>query len=216
MRDTFARIYQSRARELGEASAESRSGTGSNLAQTAALRAALPALVAELGIRSFLDVPCGDFFWMAEVDLGVETYLGGDIVPALIDRNRARFARPGREFRTLDLTRDRLPAADLVFSRDCLVHLRDEDIRRALAAIKESGSTYLAMTTFPDHDHNAAEIEIGAWRPLNFRLAPFLLPPPLRLIDERCTEVETAADGAVPAGDSYADKSVGLWRVADL
>src|SRR5215469_6626902 len=55
---------------------ESRSGFGSNLIQTAIIRAELPRLASEFGVRSFLDIPCGDWFWMQHVELGVESYIG--------------------------------------------------------------------------------------------------------------------------------------------
>lgn len=65
--EVFSRYY--RTNKWGDA--ESRSGKGSNLAATAHLRQALPELVAELGVQSFLDLPCGDYFWMAQTELGV-------------------------------------------------------------------------------------------------------------------------------------------------
>src|SRR5438552_4004881 len=62
---------------------ESASGSGSNLAQTRVVRRVLPLLVEELGCRSLLDIPCGDYFWMKMLDMDID-YTGGDIVPALI------------------------------------------------------------------------------------------------------------------------------------
>ena len=56
----FAEFY--RDNKWGDA--ESVSGAGSNLAQTEEVRRVLPGLLAELGCRSMLDVPCGDFYWM--------------------------------------------------------------------------------------------------------------------------------------------------------
>ncbi|MBD0695419.1 class I SAM-dependent methyltransferase [Streptomyces sp. CBMA123] len=225
LQETFARIYSSGAWTLtedsvsgdeGEEDGESRSGLGSNLAQTAALRAELPSLLADLGVRSLLDAPCGDFFWMSRVDLGVDRYIGADIVPAVIERNRALFARADREFRVVDLTRDRLPRVDLVFSRDCLVHLGDDDVHRVLENVRRSGSTYLATTTFTGRAENEAATEAGGWRPLNLRRAPFLLPEPFRVIDERCTEVYLTEENGTRVEHRFADKSIGVWRVADL
>src|SRR4051795_8960667 len=57
---------------------ESRSGSGSTLAQTATLRSALPAVLRELGAAALLDIPCGDFGWLSTTDLGV-AYTGADI-----------------------------------------------------------------------------------------------------------------------------------------
>jgi hypothetical protein len=214
MREIFAKIYESRIPTLVDS--ESCSGPGSNLVQTAALRAELPALVADLGVNSFLDVPCGDLFWISKIDLRVDTYIGADIVPGLIDQNRERFERSNREFRLIDLTQDQLPQVDLIFCRDCLVHLRDEDIHRALTNIKRSGSAYLAMTTFTGRARNAGEIETGGWRPLNFQLEPFCLPEPFRLVNEQCTEVDVTTENGVEVEHRYADKSIGVWRIAEL
>ncbi|MFE4971341.1 class I SAM-dependent methyltransferase [Kitasatospora sp. NPDC056651] len=186
------------------------------MVQTAALRSQLPGLIAELGTGSLLDVPCGDFFWMSEVELGVDSYIGADIVPELIERNRERFARPNHDFRVIDLTRDQLPSADLIFTRDCLVHLCDDDVHRALDTIRHSGSGYLATTTFTERTVNLNDIETGAWRPLNLRLAPFALPEPLRLLNEHCTEVYVTRTDGVETEHRFSDKSIGIWRIADL
>jgi hypothetical protein len=64
----------------------STSGVGSQQAATAAIRRRLPALLKEIGAHSLLDAPCGDGQWMAGLDLGRVSYVGADIVPALIAR----------------------------------------------------------------------------------------------------------------------------------
>lgn len=51
----------------------SASGPGSELAETEEVRALLPGLVAELGIRTLLDVPCGDFSWMKQWNSGTSS-----------------------------------------------------------------------------------------------------------------------------------------------
>lgn len=199
-REVFAKIYETHHWGRGH----SRSGTGSDLQQTAVIRAQLPVVLSELGAKTLLDIPCGDFFWMEKVDLGID-YIGADVVPDLIERNRQAYVRPGRTFVTLDLCQDKLPKVDLVFCRDCLVHLSFRDIEKAFFNLKQSSSMFLLTTTFIDRDRNF-DIPTGAWRPLNLQLPPFNLPPPLHLINERCTE----GDG------SWGDKSLGLWRISDL
>ena len=74
---------------------ESKSGPGASLDQTAAIRRFLPALCRQLGVRNLLDLPCGDFHWMATIDLGSVEYIGADLLPELVDANTGRYAQPG-------------------------------------------------------------------------------------------------------------------------
>ncbi|MGC7097263.1 class I SAM-dependent methyltransferase [Amycolatopsis lurida] len=183
---------------------ESVSGPGSEADQTARLRAGLPELLARFGVRTLLDLPCGDFGWLSEVELGVERYIGADIVAELIARNTERYGRD-REFRVLDLTADELPRADAVLCRDCLVHLSHADIRRAIGNLRRSGSRYLLTTHFGGTTVNQ-DISTGDWRPLNLCLEPFGFPEPLAVLLEGCTE----------EGGAFADKALALWEISSL
>lgn len=185
--------------------AETTSGLGSELAATAALRAGLHDLLGRYGVRRLLDLPCGEFGWMAAVDLNGVDYIGGDIVPDIVTANRARHAAPGVAFRHLDLLEDDLPQADLVLCRDCLVHFSFANIHRALENLRASSARYLLTTTFPELPENG-EIEDGDWRPLNLQVAPFCCPPPMEILLENCTE----------AGGDYRGKALALWRLEDL
>lgn len=180
--------------------AESASGQGSNLAETAVLREELPGLIARTGARTMLDAPCGDFNWMKETDLPVEHYLGADIVDELVARNQRLYANERRAFLKLDITRDLPPRVDLILCRDALVHLSFEDGRAALRNFKASGSKYLLTTTFTARGENQ-DIRTGDWRPLNLQLPPFSFPEPLEVLNERCT-IENG---------SWRDKSLALW-----
>ena len=162
---------------------ESLSGSGSSLDKTQAIRASLPGLLSDLDVKSLLDVPCGDFYWMQAVDLGQVRYLGGDIVPDVIRTNALRYASAHRRFFEVDLVRDPLPQADLVLCRDCLVHLSHGDALAALANIRKSGSRYLLATTFPAVTRNR-DILTGNWRPINLCAAPFEMKQPLLTIHE--------------------------------
>ncbi len=185
----------------------SRSGLGSEAEATRVLQDGLRALLRDLDIMTLLDMPCGDYGWIGSADLGLASYVGGDIVKALIDEHQNSFATAdGRvSFRHLDLCRDPLPPMDAILCRDCLVHLSFSNIALALANIRRSGCRYLIATTFTEHDRNA-DADDGDWRMLNMAIAPFSLGPPLALLNENCTE----------AGGGYADKSLGVWRVADM
>lgn len=185
---------------------ESRSGTGSNSRETAQLRQALADLLESLRICSVLDLPCGDFHWMREVPFPAGTaYVGGDIVEHLIERNCTQYGSDTRRFQTIDLMRDPLPKSDLILCRDGLVHFSFSDISAAVSNFKRSGADYLLATHFFG-DRKNHDIRTGQWRPLNLVQPPFHFPPPLLIIDERCTE----------RNGEYRDKCLALWRLKDL
>ena len=201
----MARVFEQVLQERRRVADESVSGPGSCLAQTLELRRGLPHLLQSLEARSLLDAPCGDFNWMKHVALGLDDYIGADILHDIVLENGRKYAAKGRRFVRLDVTCDALPAVDVVLCRDCLVHFSYEDLWRALGNFVRSGSTYLLTTTFPKLPANA-DIATGDWRPVNLQLPPFGFPAPLRVLVEGCTE----------AGGRYADKSLGLWRLRDL
>jgi hypothetical protein len=202
--DLFRRIFE----ENSWGNSESVSGEGSNLARTAIVRAELPALLTRYGVRSILDAPCGDFFWMKELDLDGIVYTGIDIVPEIVARNVELYASAQRAFLLGDLIEDALPAADLILCRDCLVHLTYAETRRALDNFRQSGATWVLTTTFtgPRVNH---DITTGGWRPINLERAPYNFPTPVMVINEQSDEVDEEL-GPFP------DKSLGLWPLADL
>jgi len=197
----FERIYETNL----WADPESRSGVGSSLDSTRVVRAKLPQALRQLGARILLDVPCGDFTWMEHVDLNGVEYIGGDIVPSIVEQNNRLHGTDTRRFVNLDLTRDRLPDADVLLCRDCLVHLSYANIRAVLANLARSNVGYLLTTSFPGRNDNY-DVADGDWRALDLQAPPFSFPEPVLTIVEECDEED---------GD-YADKSLVAWRVADI
>lgn len=202
-RTIFNKIYSARSWNGNE----SASGRGSDLDQTRILRAKLPILLAELDVRNVLDLPCGDFYWMREVigNTPLTSYVGGDIVEDLVATNNSNYRNDRISFHVINLTKDPLPDADLLFCRDCLVHLSFSDIQAALDNILSGSFTYVALTTFTSRKRNK-DIPTGKWRPLNFQRAPFNFPAPIALIEEGCTE----------ENGRFLDKVLAVWRIDDL
>lgn len=188
---------------------ESSSGLGSELSATEFLRNELTKLLLDLKISTLLDLPCGDFRWMAHAQLPVDQYIGGDIVDSIIKKLDNEFSGLREEvdysFFSLNILSDSLPKSDLVLCRDCLVHFSFDSISKAIQNIKNSQSTFLLATSFPEQSENI-DIHDGDWRPLNFEKPPFSFGPPERIINERCSEVNGA----------YADKSLALWKIKHL
>jgi len=184
---------------------DSVSGPGSNLARTALIRKAIPELLVQCHIESILDIPCGDCYWASRMAIGSCRYIGADIVQELVARNSRNYGRRGLEFQTLDITRDRLPKVDMVLCRDCLPHFSFSASMSTLSNIKQSRAAYVLTTTFTDRPENT-DIITGDWRPLNLQASPFNFPAPIVLINEGCQE----------ASGAFSDKSLGLWRIADI
>lgn len=201
IKETFEQIHQTN-HWSGEHSV---SGEGSAPEQTTIISRELPALLKRFDIQTMIDAPCGDFNWMAKIALPVVDYLGIDIVPAVAEKNQRLFGRHNRRFICGDITADPLPTADLLFCRDCLVHLSYSAIGHFFENLLNSEIHYLMTTTFTDRSENR-DITTGDWRPLNFEAAPFQFPTPVAIINEGCTE----------ANGKFADKSLAMWRVETL
>ena len=192
--EIFATIYHQNT----WLSAESKSGIGSSLVYSESIRAALPHLLKEFNVRVFFDAPCGDLNWMREMDFGSIDYVGGDIVEELIKENERRYGSERKRFITIDIVEGRLPDADMMFCRDCLVHLSNKQVLKFFENLRRSRIRYLATTSFPEHAKNI-DIQSGGWRPLNLERPPFNLPRPRKVISENLSY------------PLYRDKSIAVW-----
>jgi hypothetical protein len=154
--------------------AASRSGGGSTLESTYVLRTELPKLFDMFDIKSILDIPCGDFNWMKEINLTHIKYTGADILTVFVEENRLKY--PQHEFLHLDITEDLLPKKDLIIVRDCFIHFSYENIKKSLLNIKSSESTYLLVssvkTSIKNHDIHDAD-----FRSVNMEVEPFSISP---------------------------------------
>jgi SAM-dependent methyltransferase len=186
---------------------ESRSGRGSSLASTEAVRRELPLILRQFRIRTMLDGGCGDCNWISRMDLGLELYVGVEIVPALVEANRRRNWKGAcdRKFMTLDIARDPLPCVDLVFCRHCLIHLPLRDISACVENFRASGSKFLMTTTVPGCPVNR-DVLAGGFREINLEAAPFFFPPPLARLN----------DIVLIDGEYRSNGWLYLWRIADL
>jgi hypothetical protein len=183
--------------------AESRSGWGSSLANTALLRRDLAERLANMNVKTLFDAPCGDFNWMSHVPFPEGThYLGADIVPDLIAALTTKYGdRAGHEFRVIDIVHDALPSADLWLCRDVLAHLPNADGLAVLRNFIASDIPYLLTTTYDVLSVNS-DTRPGGFRCINLRRPPFGLGKPRIRI----------WDFIAPAPPRY----LGLWSRDDV
>lgn len=202
----FQALYEQRL--LGEY--ETISGGGSTLMATRRIRRALAQLAEGGFFHSLLDIGCGDFNWLGEVNLRGSRYTGVDCVAGLIDENRSRHSEPHIAFEALDIVESVPPRHDMVLCRDLFTHFPQMDIVAAFNNIRQSGARYLATTgMYPEMGKQKLREEArrkmndnsgpGYWRPVNLCRAPFYLPPPLFSIPE-----------------DQPGKTLDVWRMEDL
>jgi len=176
---------------------ESSSGVGSTLYNTQNTKSTLLNVINKYNIRSILDIPCGDMNWISKVDLNSQ-YTGMDISNSLIEYNKKNYSFMG-DFHVHDIVSTPLNKYyDLILSRDFLFHLSHENTLNVIRNFKNSGSTYLLTSTFPDSKYNDKINDNGFFK-INLQLEPFNLPEPIELFQE----IETG-------------KYLGLWKLKDI
>jgi hypothetical protein len=176
---------------------ESSSGVGSTTYNTKNTKSTLLNVINKYNIKSILDIPCGDMNWISKIDLNSQ-YTGMDISNSLIEYNKKNYSFMG-DFHVHDIVTTSLNKNyDLILSRDFLFHLNHENTLNVIHNFKNSGSTYLLTSTFPESKYNDKINDNGFFR-INLQLEPFNLPEPIELFPE----IETG-------------KHLGLWKLKEI
>lgn len=172
-RKVFVRIFKDR--HWGDE--ESVSGIGSRFIQTEHIRRELPILLRNYDIKKLFDAPCGDLNWMKAVLLQTKIdYLGGDIVPQVVERARLNSPDPAFGFNVFDIVNDRFPTADLWMCRDVLFHLSYANIWKTLGNFSRSEIEFMLVTTHTEQDLVNRDIWTGDFRLLDLLKPPFSFP----------------------------------------
>jgi SAM-dependent methyltransferase len=209
MRENLKQAFEKKSWASGNPNAP-RSGPGSDMPQTEAIRAALPDLFARYEVKRFLDAPCGDWFWMQHVDLEGVEYLGLDISSEVVEANRTHETN-GVSFGVLDVTSDPLPDADMMMCRDCLFHLKHQYKVAFFDNFLASSIPYL-LTTSHTNINNMDLQRNGGFRHFNMQAAPFRFPEPLEIIIERDSEFSSPKEALGDMNFRY----MGLWSRAQV
>jgi len=172
--------------------------SGNPFRNTEALRREIPKIFKELGIRSFVDVGCGDFLWLSTIDWTGISYLGIDIVQDLIERNIRKY--PGFNFIKMNAI-EKIPSkADMIFIRSIFIHLGFPDSLKIIENVKKSGSTYMMASTRENKKVNYEPVCLMLQHQ-NLLRPPFNFPKPLMLIKEM---------------DIKTNNHMGVWKVNEL
>ena len=196
--DVFSQVYAKRIWAQGGNDAIL-SGSGSTELATKELRAQLEAFLKEVGCQKFVDIGCGDFNWMRNVDGDFE-YLGIDVVPELIDAHRANYGSATRSFLCMDAIQSKLPSGDVALCREVIFHLSLRDGLQVLRNIKSAGFKYVLLTSDTRIWFNS-DIRTGDFRRINLSKPPFSLVKSVReLRDDKM----------------YSGRVLAVWHGSDL
>jgi hypothetical protein len=151
-----------------------RSGRGALYERSLSVVQFVEDRIADGDVRSIVDVGCGDLTYISKIDAVVDgrvSYVGYDIVPALVDEHRQL---PWGEFRLGDITAPSFRAdADLVIVKDVLFHLEDDQIDAALRHLTSSAWRYLLLTSSDNESNEDRVFDRWHFAPVNFTLPPY-------------------------------------------
>jgi SAM-dependent methyltransferase len=135
--DVFAAIYRSGKWSRG--GREYNSGPGTEDKQVAGLY--LSVVQNEIGHlemsgKRFVDLGCGDFRIASRLACLAGSYVGVDIVPALVDSLNTRYGNEQVAFLCANIIDDPLPEGDICFVRQVFQHLSNSQILRVLPKLR--------------------------------------------------------------------------------
>ena len=180
IQSVFATIYEQNSWR----NEESTSGPGSTIEYTQNIVKEIPRIISDFRVTRILDAPCGDYNWFRLIERDDDiSYIGGDLVKALVISNQERYGNNNTRFVDIDITNEALPEADLWLCRDCLFHLSNDDIFKVIINFLNSDITYLLTSSHPKCKKNT-NILTGQFRLLNLELPPFSFGKPLLSVDD--------------------------------
>lgn len=151
------------------------SGPGSSAQHTGAYRSFLQRVLGGYRIRRVIDVGCGLWEHLGEINwTGVE-YLGIDPVQSVVERNRSLPLPPNHRFQcgVLDDIPD-LGTYDLAIVKDVMQHLPNTAIQAMLHQLRVV--KYLLVTNDLAAGPNV-ECTLGGFRKIDLELPPFEVTP---------------------------------------
>ena len=130
--DAFSAIYAKRVWGTGN-DETFYSGPGSRDPFISGYCDMVSSFITERGVRSVVDLGCGDFAVGRRIAGPGIRYVGIDVVEALIEHNASSYGTDNISFRNCDITSDGdLPDGDLCLVRQVLQHLSNDEILKVL------------------------------------------------------------------------------------
>jgi SAM-dependent methyltransferase len=107
-----------------------------------------------------VDLGCGDFTVGAILRKSCNKYIAVDIFDKLINRNKIIYKHLNVDFKTIDITKDNLPSADICFLRQVLQHLSNDLIINFLNLAKKKYKYFIITEHLPSKKDFIPNIDI--------------------------------------------------------
>jgi hypothetical protein len=108
---------------------------------------------------------------MSNVDMNDAQYLGLDVIPERIKRNRVKC--PQLAFEHRDIHKGPFPAADLFICKDVVQHWSNEDIQGWLVDLRRAHFRFALVTNCNYGPTVNTKIATGGWRAIDLTKSPF-------------------------------------------
>lgn len=157
------------------------SGEGSTVDVTAEYRHIIEEFIRLNGVKSVLDVGCGDWKFSRRIpwgDYGI-SYLGIDVSPFIIEKNTRDYGNANTRFEVVKSPSDILNMGrfDLIISKDAIQHMPNSVVSAYLDVFEQAGRRCLLTHDVAPEYHTNEDIEPGGWRTLDLSKAPFSRNP---------------------------------------
>jgi hypothetical protein len=140
-REVFTHIYAEnvwgRGLKCPEAGYDLYSGPGSEAGAAQLYVDCVKAFIVANGIRSVVDLGCGDFRVGSKIATNEIDYIGADIVEFVVHANEERFGGSRVRFVCLDIIEDDLPGGELCLIREVLQHLSNVQIEKIIKKLSK-------------------------------------------------------------------------------
>ena len=136
-RDVFSDVYRRKAWFSPTADRELYSGPGSNAEFAMPYAEAVRRFAEEQGVKTIVDLGCGDFRVGQFLAAPPFHYVGVDVVDAVVDHNLRQYQKDGVRFVRRDIGTDELPDGDLCTVREVFQHLSNHQIAAALKQMRK-------------------------------------------------------------------------------
>ena len=133
--EIFREIYQKN--KWGRGDKKFFSGIGSLPGNTDAYVTFVNHFIKDNGVRSIVDLGCGDFQVGQRIVTEGNKYIGCDVVPELVDYNSNQFGNENVSFRVCNIIDDALPDGDLCLIRQVFQHLSNDNINAVISKLNQ-------------------------------------------------------------------------------